>query len=312
MRGARAVPALPMPRATTHLGTALALAFALSAAGCSEEPRDLVWPTSGTVEPQRLSSSFGPRVRGSRQDTYDWHRGVDIPVPPGSPIYAVSAGKVRRAGDDPAYNDRIVQLEHCGDSGCFFTNYIHLTAVVVSIGQEVTQGEMLGLSGFGETGFPHLHFELREERPEQDHCVHPLHLLPTPSLVAPQVSIGAINDADPAGASVEVSVDVLGQFPILQRVEIVTVDRATGVAIEERVFDVDDWNRTHTSETAPEMIDSPELDGILVDPGKFNEETLVYTLRLRFSGLQGAAAPGDLRVTARASDLLGNESSASR
>jgi hypothetical protein len=95
-------------------------------------------------------------------------------------------------------------------------------------------------------------------------------------------------------------------------VEIVTVDRATGVAIEERVFDVDDWNRKHTSETAPEKIDSPQLDGILVDPGKFNEETLVYTLRLRFGGLQGAAAPGDLRVTARASDLLGNESSTSR
>jgi murein DD-endopeptidase MepM/ murein hydrolase activator NlpD len=298
-----------MRSAPTPLHLGLALGLALSTAACSEpDTKDLVWPTSGTTEPQRVSSSFGPRLRGSKFDTYDFHRGVDIPVPPGSPIYAVAAGKVTRAGDDPAYTDRIVQIEHCAGDDCFYTNYIHLTGVLVSIGQEVAQGDLLALSGFGETGFPHLHFELRDGRPEQDHCVHPLHLLPTPGWLAPWVTLGPIDDADPAQASVEVTVSTPGLFPDLLAVDIATRDRATGAAIEERSFDLDAWNRDHTSPDMPDLIDDPDLDNIHVAPAKFNEETAVYTLTLRFSALTGAAAPGDLQITARARDVHGNES----
>ncbi|MCC6553449.1 MAG: M23 family metallopeptidase [Polyangiaceae bacterium] len=288
-----------------HLGYALALGAAVSA--CSDPAAtDLVWPTSGTPEPQRLSSSFGPRVRGANFDTYDFHRGIDIPVAPGTPVYAAAAGEVKRAGDDPGYTDRIVQIEHCDGSACFYTNYMHLTAVTVSIGQKVEQGELVALSGFGETGFPHLHFEVREDRPEQDHCVHPLHRLPTPSWLAPHVTLSAIDGSNPASPSVEATVTVPGIFPTLLRVELSTRDGATGAALDERTFDVDEWTRKYSPADDPDVIDDPDLEGIHVDPGRFNEETEVYTIRLRFGALQPASAAGALEVTARAVDVHGN------
>ena len=286
-----------------------ALSLALSITGCSEpDVRDFIWPTSGTVEPQRLSSSFGPRVRGSRSDTYDWHRGIDVPVPPGSPIYAAAAGKVKRAGDDPSYADRIVQIEHCDDDGCFYTNYVHLTAVAVSIGEQVEQGDLIALSGYGESGFPHLHFEIRDGRPEQDHCVHPLHMLPTPSWLAPQVAIGTVQGDGPGEVSVDVTIEIPGLFPTLKRVEIVTADRATGATLEERVFDVDEWNQEFTSLDGPDEADDPNHKYIHVDPAMFNVDTPVYSLRLRFGDLKGNDASDDFHVTVRASDVHGNES----
>ena len=40
---------------------------------------------------------------------YDFHRGVDIPIPIGTPLYAIDDGVVRIAGSDPNYSDGVVQ-----------------------------------------------------------------------------------------------------------------------------------------------------------------------------------------------------------
>ena len=41
---------------------------------------------------------------------YDFHRGVDIPTPEGTPVYAIDDGKVKIAGNHPAYSDMLVQV----------------------------------------------------------------------------------------------------------------------------------------------------------------------------------------------------------
>jgi hypothetical protein len=69
--------------------------------------------------------------------------------------------------------------------------------------------------------------------------------------------------------------------------------------------DFEEWTRRYTSSEDPGLIDTPELDGILLDPAPFSEESAEYLLRVRFSGLLAAGQPGDLEVTATARDLRG-------
>ena len=41
---------------------------------------------------------------------YDFHRGVDIPIPIGTPLVAIDDGTVRIAGSHSAYGDGVVQV----------------------------------------------------------------------------------------------------------------------------------------------------------------------------------------------------------
>ena len=237
---------------------------------------------------------------------YDFHRGIDIPAPEGSDVLAIAAGEVTRAGDDPSYSDRIVQIEHCKDDYCYYSNYIHLQEACVEVGDLVEPGDVVGLSGIGDSGFPHLHFEIREFRSRQENAVHPLRRLPGLGWAPPRVAILAVEDEDPAAVAVEVEVGTIGMDPALVRVEIATSDRATGEALEERVFDVEAWNQAYTLPEDPGLIDTPEIDGIRVDPAPFSEDSVAYGLRVRFSGLAPAGQAGDLAVTARAIDAYGS------
>ncbi len=106
----------------------------------------------------KISSGFGYRqhpLGGGRL----FHKGIDIPVHYGTPIYAAADGKVKYCGWFDGYG-KIVILKH---KKGFQTRYAHLSRILVRKGTFVKQGQKIALSGnTGRSTGPHLHFEIRK------------------------------------------------------------------------------------------------------------------------------------------------------
>ena len=106
----------------------------------------LIWPVAGPI-----TSPFGMR----------WgklHPGIDIGASMGTPIHAAASGNVVYAGWMTGYGNLTV-IDH---GGGIATAYGHQSKLEVAVGDQVTQGQEIGL--VGSTGFstgPHLHFEVR-------------------------------------------------------------------------------------------------------------------------------------------------------
>ncbi|SDJ47462.1 transglycosylase family protein [Streptomyces indicus] len=99
-----------------------------------------------------------------------YHTGVDFPVPTGTSVQAVAAGKVVTAGWGGAYGYQVVIRHEDGR----YTQYAHLSALVVKTGQTVNAGQRIARSGStGNSTGPHLHFEVRTG-PEYGSDVDPL------------------------------------------------------------------------------------------------------------------------------------------
>lgn len=115
-------------------------------------PPTYIKPISGG----RLSSQFGRRsapVRGA--STY--HKGVDWATPIGTTVVASSAGTVVKAGWGSGYG-YVVYINHADGRQ---TRYAHLSKVLVKVGQSVSQGQRIALSGnTGRSSGPHVHFEI--------------------------------------------------------------------------------------------------------------------------------------------------------
>lgn len=115
-------------------------------------PPTYIKPISGG----RLSSGFGRRSRPTKgASTY--HKGVDWATPTGTAVYASCGGTVARAGWGSGYG-YVVYINHPDGRQ---TRYGHLSKVLVSVGQTVSQGQKIALSGnTGVSTGPHLHFEI--------------------------------------------------------------------------------------------------------------------------------------------------------
>ena len=110
------------------------------------------WKTPITY--RAFTSAYGWRIHpvyGYRK----FHYGVDLAAPSGTPIYATRGGVVDTASyNGSAGND--VQINH-GDG--YRSIYMHMTRYVVKVGQNVTQGQVIGYCGStGASTGPHLHF----------------------------------------------------------------------------------------------------------------------------------------------------------
>jgi peptidoglycan DL-endopeptidase CwlO len=86
------------------------------------------------------------------------HPGIDIGVPSGTPVHAVADGTVAIAAPEGGYGNYIC-IDHGGGlSSC----YAHLMSFSVSVGQHVSQGQVIAISDCTGLCFgPHLHFEVR-------------------------------------------------------------------------------------------------------------------------------------------------------
>jgi murein DD-endopeptidase MepM/ murein hydrolase activator NlpD len=87
-----------------------------------------------------------------------YHTGVDFPVPTGTSVKAVGAGRVVSAGWGGSFGYEVV-IRHADGR---YTQYAHLSAISVKAGQSVGSGQRIGRSGStGNSSGPHLHFEVR-------------------------------------------------------------------------------------------------------------------------------------------------------
>ncbi len=110
------------------------------------------------------------------------HNGIDLGCATGTAVYACWEGQVVKADYDTGYG-RHVRILH--PNGCL-SLYGHLSKIEVSVGQHLSDGEYLGLSGGGledaqrgqSTG-PHLHFEVRSNPYDAKTNVDPVAWLKT-------------------------------------------------------------------------------------------------------------------------------------
>jgi len=116
-------------------------------------PGALTWPLLG-----RITQGYGPTsITGFYNDAYKFHNGIDLAAYYGAPIRAALDGVVTASGDNGKYAyGEWLAIRH---SNGLTTLYAHLSAKAASVGQAVSQGQIIGYEG--STGFvtgPHLHF----------------------------------------------------------------------------------------------------------------------------------------------------------
>ncbi len=108
-------------------------------------------------DPEQIASGFGYRVHPVFK-TERFHAGVDFTAPIGTPIYATGNGVVERADSESGGYGNCVQIRH---GFGFLTLYAHLSKILVTPGQKVKRGQVIGL--LGNTGLstgPHCHYEV--------------------------------------------------------------------------------------------------------------------------------------------------------
>lgn len=114
-------------------------------------------PSINPVEIMKFSSGYGYRSAPTRGASRN-HKGIDIPGPVGTPIYATADGLIGRAQWVSGYG-KFVEINH-GNS--VQTRYGHLSAMNVMPGQRIKKGDILGYMGStGRSTGSHLHYEVR-------------------------------------------------------------------------------------------------------------------------------------------------------
>jgi len=111
--------------------------------------------------PAPLLLGYGWRVNPQSQRV-QFHGGVDLQAPSGTPVRAAAAGTVAFAGTQGDYGNLVV-VNH---SGGYQTRYAQLQTIAVRKGQRVQPETLLGTVGAsGKAQTPHLHFEIRLNSP---------------------------------------------------------------------------------------------------------------------------------------------------
>ena len=116
-----------------------------------------LWPVKGFI-----TSGFGRRM-DPIEDGTDYHTGVDISAPYGSPVQAPAEGLVIFSGWQQGYG-QCLEISH---GGGIVTRYAHLSKIVVKPGQHLKRWQKIGLVGTsGRSTGAHLHYEvLRNGQP---------------------------------------------------------------------------------------------------------------------------------------------------
>lgn len=136
---------------TNLAGTVMPAGLGISTASTGSATPD-IWPVSGVV-----SSHFGFRISpGGIGSTY--HEGLDIASSYGNPVHATANGRITQAGWVNGYG-YLVEIDH---GNGIKTRYGHNSAILVSVGDQVVEGQTISLIGStGNSTGPHCHYEVR-------------------------------------------------------------------------------------------------------------------------------------------------------
>ena len=141
---------------TEHLGATAARLNSFAGLGGIDTVLNApsMWPIIGPIR-----SSFGQRedpITGNGEG--EFHTGIDISAPIGTPIRAAADGTVKSAQMVNGYGREVV-LDHGGNVE---TCYAHMSGFAVVAGQPVVRGQVIGYVGVsGRTTGAHLHYEVR-------------------------------------------------------------------------------------------------------------------------------------------------------
>jgi len=122
--------------------------------GAAQAQNDVLFNQGGKSQPS------GRPVGGVlTQNFHSGHNGLDFGIPVGTPIKSTMDGKVVHAGwNNQGYGNLVIV-----ENASYRTYYAHLSSIPVSVGDLVTAGTSIGLSGnTGNSTGPHLHYEIRK------------------------------------------------------------------------------------------------------------------------------------------------------
>jgi murein DD-endopeptidase MepM/ murein hydrolase activator NlpD len=142
-----AASATPVPTPRPAYRPAVRSASATRAAPAPAGNVVFAWPVNGTV-----ISGFGPAANGERND------GINIATRLDTPIRAAASGTISYADTLNGYGE-LVLIKH---SNGYVTAYAHADRLLVSRGDFVAKGQVIGYAGTtGDVTSPQLHFEIR-------------------------------------------------------------------------------------------------------------------------------------------------------
>ncbi len=142
-------------------------------------------PSDKPVKTAAFTSGYGVRSDPFRGGSA-MHAGIDLAGPVGTPIYATADGTVFEAAYNSGGYGQLIKLNH---GRGIETRYGHLSRILVSPGQQVKRGQLIGRMGStGRSTGSHLHYEVRiDSRP-----VNPIPFMKsTDYLLAMQRSAGS-------------------------------------------------------------------------------------------------------------------------
>ncbi len=115
-------------------------------------------PSEKPVRTAEFTSGYGTRTDPFRGGAAR-HQGIDLAAPVGTPIYATAEGTVSEAGYNRGGYGNLIKLDH---GRGIETRYGHLSRIMVSPGQRVVRGQLIGRMGStGRSTGSHLHYEVR-------------------------------------------------------------------------------------------------------------------------------------------------------
>jgi len=113
------------------------------------------WPVVGPI-----TSPFGQRDAPFGGGGRQFHTGIDISVPSGTPVKATADGVISFAGWD-AGSGNLVVIEH---GAGYSTFYAHNSSIAVKVAQQIKRGDVVSYSGStGNSTGPHVHYEVWQQ-----------------------------------------------------------------------------------------------------------------------------------------------------